>query len=113
MTKSTSTRRAILAGAATLSALAILPALAVAAEVHPDAALLALGREQEAAHALWKLLLASMDQANACHNDAAYQDAEDEFGECMDRIWRAADKIFALPASTAAGLAVKSAGLYG
>ena len=103
----TSTRRAILAGAASLPALTI-QAIAVA---NPDAKLLALGKEQEDIHALLSPLEARMDSANAIGDYAGCQAAEDEFSDCMDAMWEIADEIVAIPAHTAAGMLVKARSL--
>jgi hypothetical protein len=88
--KSHSTRRAVMAGipAAAIGIGAVIPA---AAREHPDAALIALGRELEGLHAVYLAELSSHDE------DLTY-----------DRHWEIRGLIECIGAHTVVGLCVKA-----
>jgi hypothetical protein len=99
MSKQT-TRRAVLAGTATLPALS-LPALAAD---NPDAGLLALGREFDAANKREKQAWRTVEAAlSGDIFDAAYKEAD-----LLDsRTWEIAEKIFETQARAPQGLMLK------
>ena len=94
------TRRTLLGEAAAGTALAV-PALATAAEPHPDAELLRLGRELDAAWAHERATYARMKGSYSKEADRITQAAMLATGEIVDRIEE-------LPATTLDGFKVKA-----